>query len=287
MDILPNALFRRADIKTLLRRENAAVLYKRLDQNLIDKAIFLTLPAILYVKNGAITCRNDDGSYAEADAGELVCLPKDLYAVSDYVSAPETDNGEFSALLFFFDAGIIERNLQSLPKPGVRSNQPCTHSANQTIRTYMEAINAVYANGVHSAALLDAKLQELLHLLLLEESTAEFLTPLHTALTTGGKRDIMGFMQRNYTLDLRTKDFAELCGRSESSFQRQFKAIFGTPVNQWLIEKRLTEANRLLREHDYSVTDVALQVGYRNVSHFIQAYRRYFNHTPRQAQLTE
>lgn len=287
MEILPNALFPRADIKTLLRRGDAAVLYKQLSQDLVDKNIFLTLPAILYVERGTVTCRNHDGTYAEAAAGELICMSKDLYAVSDYISSDTQEPRRFSALLFFFDAEVVEANLNVLSKPEPAGSKPPVISASNSLAAFMHAVPAVYGRQPLAPELLNTKLQELIYLLLQDDDGSDFLAPLYSVLTTGRKRDIAQFMQQRYTLDLRIKDFAELCGRSESSFQREFKALFGKPVNQWLIEQRLNQAKHLLREQSQSVTEVALTVGYRNVSHFIHAYRQHFGHTPRNAQLTE
>lgn len=287
MEILPNALFRRADIKSFLRRGEAAVLYKQLSQDLVDKNIFLTLPAILYVESGTITCRNHDGTYAEASAGELICMSKDLYAVSDYISSDTQEPGTFSALLFFFDAEIVETNLNVLSKPENPGLKPPVISASNSLNAFMHAVPAVYGRQPMPPELLNTKLQELIYLLLQDDSGSDFLAPLYSVLATGRKRDIVEFMQQHYTLDLRIRDFAELCGRSESSFQREFKALFGKPVNQWLIKQRLNQANYLLREQTRTVTEVALTVGYRNVSHFIHAYRQQFGHTPRNAQLTE
>lgn len=90
-------------------------------------------------------------------------------------------------------------------------------------------------------------------------------------------------MKKNYLRNLRVEDYALLTGRSKSTFIREFKQLYNNTPNQWLITQRLDKAHEILTNSESSVTDVAFEVGYENVSHFISAYKRRFNITPNQA----
>jgi len=88
-------------------------------------------------------------------------------------------------------------------------------------------------------------------------------------------------MEDNYLSNLKISDYATLTGRSDSSFNRDFKRLFGTTPKKWLITKRLSKSHKLLRNTNLNVTQIAMEVGYENVSHFIEAYKKRYGMTPK------
>ena len=90
-------------------------------------------------------------------------------------------------------------------------------------------------------------------------------------------------MLANYTKPLGIEDYAYLTGRSLSSFRRDFKSRFGVSPKQWLIDNRLEKAKEILQaDGKATIIGVALQVGYENIPHFIKAFHRKFEITPKQ-----
>ncbi|WP_369832151.1 helix-turn-helix domain-containing protein [Motiliproteus sp. MSK22-1] len=77
-------------------------------------------------------------------------------------------------------------------------------------------------------------------------------------------------------------DLAQISGRSLSSFNREFKSTYKMPPKQWLQEKRLSYSKELLQYNELSVTEIAMKVGYENVSHFIKAFKNRYGSTPKQ-----
>ena len=59
-----------------------------------------------------------------------------------------------------------------------------------------------------------------------------------------------------------------------------FKEIFGTTVYGYIKEKRMEKAKDMLESGDFSVSDAAWDLGYTNVSHFIELFRRHYGITP-------
>jgi len=80
-------------------------------------------------------------------------------------------------------------------------------------------------------------------------------------------------------------DLADVACMSESSFYRYFRNEFGMTPLQFLTQARMDRAQRLLRDPDRTVTDVSAAVGFRSVSHFIQAFKDHVGPTPKQYQL--
>lgn len=61
---------------------------------------------------------------------------------------------------------------------------------------------------------------------------------------------------------------------------RQFKGYFGVTPHQYLTQRRLEEAERLLRLTDRTVTDICKAVGFEDKSSFISLFRRIYGRTP-------
>ena len=69
-------------------------------------------------------------------------------------------------------------------------------------------------------------------------------------------------------------------GQSLSTFKRHFRAATGVPPAAWLRQKRLARAKLLLETSDRSLTDIAFDVGFASVSHFVHTFRRRYQITP-------
>lgn len=87
-------------------------------------------------------------------------------------------------------------------------------------------------------------------------------------------------MNQHFDKNLSVVDFANLSGRSVSTFNRDFRRKYELTPKQWLIAKKMQKSDALLKA-GASVTDCALSVGYSNVSHFIKAYKQAYGDTPK------
>ncbi len=83
---------------------------------------------------------------------------------------------------------------------------------------------------------------------------------------------------------LEVTQLARSVGMSTSSFHKHFKSVTRTTPLQFQKDLRLTEARRLLRGGEHSVSVTAFEVGYGSASQFSRDYSRKFG-TPPQADL--
>lgn len=95
-----------------------------------------------------------------------------------------------------------------------------------------------------------------------------------------GKIDLEEFMNQHFTFNVEMKQFAYLTGRSLATFKRDFEKIFHTSPGRWLQQKRLAQAYYLIREKGEKPSDVYLEVGFEDLSHFSFAFKKEFGMAP-------
>jgi AraC family transcriptional regulator len=67
---------------------------------------------------------------------------------------------------------------------------------------------------------------------------------------------------------------ARAAGLSPFHFLRLFAAVIGATPHQYLVRVRLARAARLLAEEERAITDVALDVGFADLSNFVRTFHR-------------
>ena len=75
-------------------------------------------------------------------------------------------------------------------------------------------------------------------------------------------------------------DLARSAGLSPYHFLRTFKRVTGVTPHQWLLRARLREAARRLSASRESVTDIALDVGFEDLSNFMRSFQRRVRRLP-------
>lgn len=95
-----------------------------------------------------------------------------------------------------------------------------------------------------------------------------------------GKIDLDDFMKHNFTYNLPLEKFAYLSGRSLSSFKKDFKTLFKTTPGKWLTEKRLEWAHYQIAIQKKRPSDIYLDAGFEDLSHFSFAFKKQFGKSP-------
>ncbi|PWK80183.1 AraC-like DNA-binding protein [Mucilaginibacter oryzae] len=95
-----------------------------------------------------------------------------------------------------------------------------------------------------------------------------------------GKIDLEAFMTKNYRFNVDISRFAYLTGRSLATFKRDFERVFNTSPNRWIQNQRLKDAYYLLKEKGEKVSDVYMEVGFKDLSHFSFAFKKAYGVAP-------
>lgn len=94
------------------------------------------------------------------------------------------------------------------------------------------------------------------------------------------RADLKQFMLENYRYNIPVEIFARLTGRSLASFKREFKTFFDIPPRRWLLEKRLSEACVMIEQSGKKPSEVYLELGFENLSHFYKIFKHKYGVTP-------
>ena len=90
------------------------------------------------------------------------------------------------------------------------------------------------------------------------------------------KIDIEAYMNRHFSYNVPLAQFAKLTGRSLSTFKRDFVKNFNTTPQKWLQKRKLEMAYFLISQKSRKPSDVYLEVGFENLSHFSAAFKKEF-----------
>lgn len=130
------------------------------------------------------------------------------------------------------------------------------------------------------AKMLETKLTEIM-LYLSEMYGAAFVHSLAANSDTTTQK-LMRTVESNQLSKLSIKELAFLCDMSVSTFKREFSKHYRTSPIKWFQQKRLEYAHHLLQQEHRKPSEVYYEVGYENLSSFIQAYKLHYKTTPRQ-----
>jgi AraC-like DNA-binding protein len=196
------------------------------------------------------------------------------------IKIPATDKAYKSISVIITDAAL----LQYARDNSIHENKSYTGEKNlllkpeSLLKSYFQSLLSYTEQSEKiSKKLATIKTNEAIELLLrLKPSLRSFLFDFSEPYKT----DLEKFMLQNYHYNVPIEHFARLTGRSLAAFKRDFGHTFQTPPRKWLIEKRLTEAYRLIQQKKRKPTEIYLEVGFENLSHFYTSFKQKFGVTP-------
>jgi AraC-like DNA-binding protein len=87
-------------------------------------------------------------------------------------------------------------------------------------------------------------------------------------------------MTESFESPLALSEIARRCDLSPSHFSRAFKLATGKAPSEWRLERRIELAQKLLRNDEHSIAEVALLAGFADQSHFTKSFSRQVGRPP-------
>ncbi len=91
---------------------------------------------------------------------------------------------------------------------------------------------------------------------------------------------VQDWLDENYAINIKVSELASLFKYSERTLNRHFRDATNISLLQYQQLIRLEKAKQMLLTTNFSINQISYQIGYENVSFFIQLFNKYFNDTP-------
>ena len=93
-------------------------------------------------------------------------------------------------------------------------------------------------------------------------------------------KDVVDYINANYAKNITLEDLAGRFFFSPYYLARKFKEETGYTINQYIINRRMGEAERMLVFENHSIKDIAKKTGYTNIQYFYATFKKYTGCTP-------
>jgi AraC-like DNA-binding protein len=92
--------------------------------------------------------------------------------------------------------------------------------------------------------------------------------------------DIQAFLNLHYMETISLDDLSKSFYISVYYLERRFKSLTGYSVNQYIIHRRMGEAERLLIYSSLSIKEISVKCGFVSVPYFYSTFKKYTRCTP-------
>lgn len=191
------------------------------------------------------------------------------------------ENGEFKSISIYLDQQTLRNFSMEFDYQATPQHDDVTVvmlRSDQLLTSYIASLMPYQAfQPPTNEHLMSLKLKEAILILL--QSHPEMKDVLFD-FTEPGKIDLEGFMNQNFHFNVQLKRFAYLTGRSLATFKRDFEKIFHISPSRWLLQKRLEAAHYLIKEKGKAPSEVYLETGFEDLSHFSFAFKKAYGVAP-------
>lgn len=94
--------------------------------------------------------------------------------------------------------------------------------------------------------------------------------------------NIIKYINQNIFDSLYISDLADKCYLSESRFKHFFKEVTGIPPAEYIIRQKIKKAEELLSNNEYSIKDIAYDLGFSSPAYFSTVFKQYTGYSPTQ-----
>jgi AraC family transcriptional regulator, exoenzyme S synthesis regulatory protein ExsA len=242
--------------------------------------VWTPMDYFVHVLSGRKTWRTTDGTWT-AEKGQTLFFKKGAAIVyQDF-------RDDFCIMVFFvsdnFIRDVVRELAGQLSSPNL--GDPLGKGAiavkgDVTLAAYFQSMLAYFTGTAKPAeTLLTLKLKELIVSILLGGNNPE-LAAYFQSLLKSDAPVLSQIMEANFCFNLALEDFAKLSHRSLSAFKRDFRKHYSQSPGKWLLQKRLDYSAVLLKNPALNVSQVALDCGFEDLSHFSRVFKDKFGTSP-------
>ena len=243
-----------------------------------EVGIFSQSDYIVHVLSGKKTYNTINGQWT-LTPGQTLYMKKGATVIHQYF------DDEFCMLGFFISDDLITETVSEL-----KGSVPVKQDSNIRELTATEVQSSSYLEGYFHSMLtyfrgehqppnqiIKLKLKELLINLI---NCDTVLNGYLRSFISQDKPSLSNIMEANFCYNLKMEDYAELTHRSLSTFKRDFQNYYNESPGKWIMKKRVDFAANLLLSSDQSISQVAFESGFEDLSHFSRVFKEKTGKSP-------
>ena len=160
-----------------------------------------------------------------------------------------------------------------------------THIATPALLAAARAIHSCPYQSPKRELCLNSKAYELLNYVF-SDFFIEDSAPLKKSVLQPGEVEkiqaVKGYILEHMETPPSLTELSRISGINDFKLKAGFKEVYGTTVYGFIHSEKMAKAKAMLETGRHSVSEVAWDVGYTNVSHFIKAFKKRYRITPGQ-----
>lgn len=237
--------------------------------------------SIVYVLNGQKKWMTPTGDFL-VRSDESIFVRKGAFKNQQYFEE------SFCVLMFFMKDDFIMRCFENDIKTEIHAFQKIDHPEMVYPVTVNEPLQVLYnsffsylkAPSKTPQKIVELKFREMLMNICLNPANVQVRNMIYTLADNSGG-SIEQIMEEQYFYNLKIEDYARLCGKSISTFKREFRNSYHTTPGKWLLERRLHLAREMMLSSDATVQEVCYDCGFESDAHFNRSFKAAFGTTPK------
>jgi AraC family transcriptional regulator, exoenzyme S synthesis regulatory protein ExsA len=249
-------------------------------QEISKQQIVLNRNTFSFLQEGTKEVYFDNSSFS-IDNSQFLLMKSGHCLMTEKLSKAQD---QYKSILFFFTNEAVEKFIRKYDLPLINStNHFSTYSFqyDSFINSFTKSLIEIadFSKSIQGK-ILNSKFEEIM-LYLVEFNGVDFLYSIITNLDDQEQK-FRQTIEKNKLNKLTISELSFICNMSVSTFKREFQKHFFSTPSKWFQEKRLEHAAYLLKNNNYRASDIYEEIGYENLSNFIQAFKSKFGVTPKQ-----
>jgi AraC family transcriptional regulator, exoenzyme S synthesis regulatory protein ExsA len=220
------------------------------------------------------------GGSVKVMPGQFAFMPEGNFLMTERTA----DDGWYISTLLFVGSDLFkaffDEYYPEVVADSTAGRLPAVMACDTFLQSFVQSLGCVTPDAT---ALLKIKLQELLFYLC---NKYDFLVPYFKSLNAGQADEEMlrkaVYAHKDNAVTM--AELAFLCNMSLSTFKRKFLKTFGTTPKQWFQQQRMEKAAMLLKTEGCKASEIYDQLGFENLSSFIQSFKQFYGTTPKKFQ---
>lgn len=218
-----------------------------------------------------------------------------LMKCGNYISRiiPSDSNSKYYSFAVHFHPEVLEKiydrelPVYLRPSNNFSPNSFAKVEQRKLIDHFIDGIKLYFDNpGLMNKDLLSLKIKEFI-LLLHQGEESDSIKQIMASLFSPETHSLRQIVDSHLYTDISVQELATLCNMSMSTFKREFKKVFtGSPAS-YLKSRKLERAYELLSISDKRITDVVMDVGFNDISHFSKSFTKKYGKSPSEYQVNQ